>query len=484
MRKIFNWVLAATLVCGATVFTSCSSDNDDNPAQEQAKKNRKEFVEHTRATMKDWAENLNFFSWTSASLINQHINWKILNNPEFEKTISSAFFQKAKQSIKPVEEGSALAAKGFTMYATVNLTEFNYRFRAKEDFSGFDMEEADDFEIILNTRNPATQRVDSETMKITLKAGGETSFMTVLPAREQPGLALVILVPTDFAFDLSTKFTGEWVSNYSGSFKNQLTTQDGASFFQIGRDSYSVSGEISSYMELPNVDKKADRTTLTFSIANDRVNHTGDYAFSWSQNGRNMIDLTMKQSRDAEGGLANLDLSQFTSMSSILDVLTAWMTTRTLDEAKITLLDDLTTTLSVSDMTKALELARASASARRNYADEATIDQYTQQLNALIKAEMTCKGVSQTIPMRLTTQKFGVDYWTMPAFNFADENGYVSFIDLLDAESVTYGINIIDHAAEPMQQSIVVVRQLLQYVQTLFGTYQQQQGEEAASGSN
>ena len=143
-----------------------------------------------------------------------------------------------------------------------------------------------------------------------------------------------------------------------------------------------------------------------------------------------------------------------------------------------------TTTLSVSDMTKVLELARASASARRNYADEQTIDQYTQQLNALIKAEMTCKGVSQTIPMRLTTQKFGVDYWTMPAFNFADENGYVSLIDLLDAESVTYGINIIDHAAEPMQQSIIVVRQLLQYVQTLFGTYQQQQGEEVVSGSN
>ena len=26
-----QWVLAATLVCGASVFTSCSSDNDDNP---------------------------------------------------------------------------------------------------------------------------------------------------------------------------------------------------------------------------------------------------------------------------------------------------------------------------------------------------------------------------------------------------------------------------------------------------------------------
>ena len=57
--------------------------------------------------------------------------------------------------------------------------------------------------------------------------------------------------------------------------------------------------------------------------------------------------------------------------------------------------------------------------------------------------KMTCKGVSQTIPMKLVTTKFGVDYWTMPVFNFLDE---------------------------PMQLSIIVVRQLLQYVQTLFAT--------------
>ncbi|MBR6827150.1 MAG: hypothetical protein IKM76_03210, partial [Prevotella sp.] len=60
----------------------------------------------------------------------------------------------------------------------------------------------------------------------------------------------------------------------------------------------------------------------------------------------------------------------------------------------------------------------------------------------------------------------GVDYWAMPAFNFADEQGYVSIIDLLDKESIEYGINIIDHAAEPMAGAIVTVRQLLQFVQT------------------
>ena len=151
---------------------------------------------------------------------------------------------------------------------------------------------------------------------------------------------------------------------------------------------------------------------------------------------------------------------------------------KSFDKLSITLLDDLTTTMSISDCSRALQLAQEAAQARRRYADDATIDRYTQQMDALIKAEMTCKGVNQTIPMKLVTTKFGVDYWTMPAFNFADENGYVSLIDLLDAQSVAYGINIIDHAAEPMQQSIIVVRQLLQYVQSLVNGFQQSKSVE------
>ena len=30
MKKIMNWMLAATLICGASVLVSCFS-NDDNP---------------------------------------------------------------------------------------------------------------------------------------------------------------------------------------------------------------------------------------------------------------------------------------------------------------------------------------------------------------------------------------------------------------------------------------------------------------------
>ena len=76
MNKMFQWVMAATFICGASVFTACSSDKDDapteQPAQEQteAEKNRDKFIEHTRALVKDLAENLNFTSWETANNYN------------------------------------------------------------------------------------------------------------------------------------------------------------------------------------------------------------------------------------------------------------------------------------------------------------------------------------------------------------------------------------------------------------------------------
>ena len=475
-----NWVLAATLICGASVFTSCSAnDTNDNPSQEQAKKDRKEFVAHTRATLKDLAENLNFSSWNAANTLNQYFNQYVLNNPGFEKAVLATFMQKTQQSIKPVEEGSELAEMGYYSYGTVDLTDFNYRFTMNANNDGFDVEAADDFEVILNAWNPTTQQVEAGLYRLTLKSGGSTTYKFEHAMSQQPGMALVVLIPSEFQFSIADRLSGQWHDGFSGSFKNQVSVADGHEYAQLDRDTWTVAGTITSdFAGVTALGAKADQTTLDFSVVSDKVNNKGDVALSWSQNGRKMLDLALKESGDGTGGIYRLDLSQFTSSASILDVIGAIMTSRTLDEGKLTLLDDLTTTVSISDMQEALQVAREAATARRNYADQKTIDQYTQKLNELVKCEMTCKGVNQEISMRLMTTKFGVDWWSMPSFNFADENGYVAFTELLDPESVQYGINIIDHAAEPMQQSAIVVRQLLQYVQGLVSGFQQSQPAE------
>jgi hypothetical protein len=457
-----NWVLAATFICGASVFTSCTAnDTNDNPSQEQAKKDRKEFIQHTRQNLKEMAENLNFASWEIANEINQEFNTTVLNNPEFEKAIIPLFTQKIRESVKPVEEGSELAAMGYKQYATIDLTEFNYRFTMKEDGSGFDVEEADDFEMIINGFNPTTQQVEKGMRKLKLEARGDT-YKQLAKRLGNEELAVVILVPSGFLFSIASMVPGSWKDAFKGVFANVFELSGESEFVNPKTDAVSIAGFLQSEIgELPGGKYAPDATSLTFALDNDPVANKSNMKFTFWQNSKSMIELDCT----AEYPDKEIDFTQFTTSKSILDVLVALISGSTL-EGSLTLNDDLTTTISISDCAKAIQLNREMAHARRNYADQATIEGYTQQLNELMSAKMTCKGVNQVIPMRLQTEKFGVDYMAMPSLNFADEQGYVPLTQLLDKESVEYAINIVDHAAEPMAGAIVTVRQLMQFVQT------------------
>ena len=455
-----NWVLAATFICGASVFTSCTAnDANDNPSQEQAKKDRKEFIQHTRQNLKDLAENLNFSSWEIANKINQGFNTAVLNNPEFEKAIIPLFTQKIRESVKPVEEGSELAAMGYKLYATIDLTDFNYRFTMKADGSGFDVEEADDFEMIVNTAAAATTNITNR--KLSLKASGDT-YKQLAKRFSTDEMAVVILIPSDFAFSIATNVDGKWLEGFKGAFKNVIKLNGDSEFINARTDAVSITGSVGSEIEkIPSGKYTPDATELFFFMDSDPVANESSMNFSFGHNNKSMIELeAVAKYNDKE-----FDLSQITSSKSLLDVLVALISGSSL-KGSITLNNDLTTTVSISDCGKTMQLQHEMAHARRSYADQATIEGYTQQLNELVSARMTCDGVNQVIPMRLQTEKFGVDYWAMPAFNFADEQGYVPFTQLLDKESVEYAINIVDHAAEPMAGAIVTVRQLLQFVQT------------------
>ena len=480
MKKLMNRVLAATMICGASVFTSCT-EGSDNPAPENAK-DRKEFIKHTRENLKDLAENMNFASWAVANEINQGFNTTVLNNPEFEKAIIPLFIQKIRESVKEVEEGSELAELGYKQYATIDLTEFNYRFTMKEDGSGFDVEEADDFEMITNAKIPGTNVMLN---KLTLKASGDT-YKQIAKRLGDEETAVVILVPSDFAFTMAANNGGDWIEGFKGAFKNNVKMSGESEFMNPKTDGLNITGKLETALpQLPQTpDKKfpADATDLYFDIANDPVANEASMKFSFGHNDKSMIELEATGNyTDKEIDLT--DFSQFTTSGRILDVLVALMSGGKL-EGSLTLNDDLTTAISINDCGKALQLQKEMAHARRNYADQATIEEYTKQLNELMSAKMTCKGVNQVIPMKLQTEKFGVDYWAMPAFNFADEKGYVSIIDLLDKESVEYGINIIDHAAEPMAGAIVTVRQLLQFVQTFLMQMRVNQAQAQAEAGN
>ena len=466
MRKIMNWVLAAILICGASVFAACSSNEDSPSPAEQSKKDRKEFITHCRNNLKYMAEHMNFGSWEAANNLNMRLNEDVLNNPTFEKAVTPLFLQKIKESAKPVEEGSELAELGYKMYSTIDLTDFNYRFTMNDDNTGFIMEPAEDFEMIINSSNPVTKQMEKGIFKLLLKAGGQ-SYKMLVTRMSTEDMAVVVLVPEDFVFAISDKLSGSWRDIFTGTFKNQMKTNDPSKIIVKQNDGYTVGGTLTSNIPaVAAINKPADATTLKFLIDSDRKAKKGTAMVAFEQNGQKMVELNLKVSSDEQVGLYNLDLTKLSSGASIIDLLSAIWNTRRLDEGKIVLLDDLETTVSISNMAKAVQLTGQMASARRNYADQQTINGYADQLNELISATMTCKGVEQTIPMRIVTTKIGVDWWAVPGLNFADENGYVAITDMLDKESVEYGFNIVDHAVGPMAQSVITVRQLIQFVQS------------------
>ena len=471
MKKLMNWVLAATLVCDASMFTSCT-EGSDNPAPENAK-DRKEFIAHTRQNLKYLAENLNFTSWEVANTINQDFNMAVLNNPEFEKTIIPLFTQKVQENIQPVEEGSELAEMGYKQYATIDLTKFNYRFTMKEDGSGFDVEEADGFEMIINATNPRTQQWESGMRKLTLQASGDT-YKQLAKRLGNEDLAVVFLIPSDFVFTIEGKATGDWLELFKGEFTNYVRKDGTSEFINAKTDETKISGHLKSTLNGLDGKEVADATDLYFTIGSDPVANESSMKFSFGHNDKSIVDLDCV----AKYTDKQVDFSQFTTSSSIIDVLVALMSGSDI-KATFTLNDDLTTTLAVNDCGKVMQLQNEMAHARRNYADQATIDGFTKQLNGLVKGVMSSKGVTQEIPMNLATTKIGVDWWAVPALKFADEQGYVPLTDMLDKESIEYGFNIIDHAAEPMAGSIITVRQLLQFVQTILTQMRTNQAQAA-----
>ena len=459
MKKILNWMLAAILICGTSVFTSCA--NDDNPAQEQAdaKKNREVFIDHTRATLKNLAENLNFSSWEAANTYNTYFNQYVLNNKGLESSLGLTILSMVLNNVQNVEEGSELAAMGYKRYINFDLTKFKYRFTMREGHTDFNFEAADNLEIILNGFNPKTQQLENGLYKITLKMDG-TGVKRVRPVKDVEGGAFVLTLPSAMEFALSSKLTGTWNDDFSGVIRYQLPegTTDASKGFNA---------EVTLKSDIPEYgDKKADKTQLDLSIASDRVNGHASGQCCWSQNGRKMLELSVKESGENMGGISSLDLSQYTSSSSIFEVIGSILGTRRIDEAKLTLLDDLTTTFSIGNLQTLLELENEYRTAGRNYADKETIDEYTKKLNELVKAEIYCKATNQTLPMRLGSTQVGIDYWALYQVKFSDED-WVSIYDMLDKKSLEYMINIMDHSTDHMQQSVIIVRQLLEFIMTV-----------------
>ena len=460
MKKTLNWILAAILISGASVFTACSAnDANDNPSPEQPKKNRAEFIAHTRQNLKTVAENMNFQSWYVINAIHGKFNEMVLLNDNFDKTISRTMGEKIQETLTPLSP-ELVEKFGKKYSATVNLADFDYIFTSTQ--TGFDVAPNQEDGMVIELINPSS----SEQSAVISVVGSGEEYAYYDKRLSNDSVAVIIRIPAHYDIELSIQQGGQLIGGITVC--SELTVvrdqydegvpADAANFM---RDAWNLNGILKSSVP-------GDELVVVFNVGQDPTKDKAGMTFDFTQNGRKMIGVTAELTK-ADGPT---DLSKMFTTRSIMDIMQAIMQGNSIDNMQITLLDDLTTTLKVTDCQKVLVLQDEMAHARRNYADQQTIEGYVSQLNEYVSGSMTCKGLdNMQIPMKLQTTKIGVDWWAAPALNFADENGYVPLTEMLDKESVEYGINIIDHAVEPMQQSIIVVRQLIRALQKMQNAY-------------
>ena len=391
-------MLAATLVSGASVFTSCSNDNSDNSgSMEQAKRDRQEFIQHTRQNLKTLAENMNFSTWKSVNYFNTYLNQYVLLNDNFDKTFSRTVGMEVQKSLKPLPAEVA-AQTGKKYIAEVNLADFDYIFKSTE--KGFDVTPNSEDGMLMEFASPKDPNRGTQ---IHVKGSGE-EYVQPSQALSNDSVAVVVRFPAHYDFTLSKKENGAWVSHIMASFDVAIAHGDydlkdlPADATDITKDTWNLKGVVSTTIP-------GDATAMVFNIGQNPGTHKAGMTFDYTHNGVKTVGLrAVLTNDDGVTDFSKLDLS---SSSNILSVITAVMVGKSIDELTLTLLDDLTTTVKVADCQKVMQLQTEMAAARRNYADRKTIDGYTQQLNGLVSAEITCKGIKQQIPMRLVTSKFG-----------------------------------------------------------------------------
>ena len=485
MKKMLQWVMAATLVCGASVFTACSSDDDDNNNsgnnETKGGKNRQEFVEHTRANLKSVAENLNFTTINSFTYMNTYLNEYLLLNDEFDKTISRAFAEKIQASLKPFERPEGVdpadfpdyMQKDFKYVAFVDLTDCNYTFTAT--MTGFNMAENADEGMVVEI--PVYGTSETEGVKFAIKGTGDT-YGFASPRFSNDSVLVVIKIPAKYDLSLSVKADGKWTEYLYGTVKNTaenlagVTAPDGDTPFILSADAWNAALDLHS--NIPGV----DATDIYFAIGQDPSTKKAGLKFDYTHNAQKVLNVTATMNNTN----GKTDYSKFTSTNSIADVFTAIMAGNSIEDMTLTLLGCLTTNVKVSDCEKVVTLQNEMAEARRNYADQKTIENYVSQLNKLVTSTMSDKTLGQEIPMKLTTTQIGIDYWAVPALKFADETDYVPLTEVLDQKSVEYGLNIVDHAVDPAKDAIIVARQLMQAVQKLQTLFYQTEPKDGTVG--
>ena len=430
MKKIQYWMLAAAIICGSSLFTACS-DNDDNPvtpADEEAKKVRTELVAHIKNDTELLAENLT----TDGLSVTTQINTQLMTlmgkgrnlMANMKQLISMMAIKNAVANVKAVSPGSELQKMGYKAYIAVDISSFGIRV-VMDERGNYNVTPANGLEFVF----PASvEGVGTTIYKISFKNSGKWYESVPSPAKmgNVKGLACVFRIPTAMTMTLSGLFDNKEVALLTGVLNIEPEKVTEAGYVSLEDNILQLSGQIASFMQGYGLPDNDECLQFNFDINKGKV---ADSDFLYTQKGQKLFHITSNTAEETSD--LQIDILEDLLISGIIS-----------NKFDLQTLQDLIQYMKDGKLT-----------------DE-EFQAYVQAINEQCKLSIACQPSGSQVPMRLVAEQMEGYPVILPAFKFADKPDYIPLGQLLDEETMNNFNSICSSSITSLSSAVDTYKQL------------------------
>ena len=438
MKKIQYWMLAAVIICGSSIFGSCSDNNDNpvNPVDEEAQKVRTELVAHIKNDTKVLSDNLTTDGMSATTQINAQLmtlmgkGRNLMAN--LKQLISMMAIKNAVANAKAVTAGSELQKMGYSAYIPVDISSFGIRV-IMDERGNYNVTPANGLEFIF----PATvEGVGTTIYKLAFRNSGQWYEAVPKPAKlgNTKGVAIVIRIPTAMTMTMSGLFDNEEVVLQKGVLNIEPKKVTEAGYVSLEDNILQLSGQLSSLVQGYDLPENDESLQFCFNMNKGKVASSD---FLYTQKGQNLLRLTNKTEEDAS-------------------------------ELEIDILQDLLISGIISHDFDFQTLLNLVQHGKDGIITEEEFQYFVKVINDQCKLAIAYQPENTQVPMCLAAEQIQGYNVVLPAFKFADSPEYVPLSQLVDDETMdsfnsicSSFITILSSSADTYKQLFASVMQMM-----------------------
>lgn len=440
MKRIINWLLFASLFLGLTMQMSCSSNDDDDPINEEARKERDELITHVENDVRILDENLDFQLFDMMTQIQSQLLTYIGKDPHFstnlKKVCALLAVRNAIQNARPVESGSELAAMGYQAYIPVDIMSFGVRVIFDEN-GKYTMRPAEGLEFVF----PATVEGYGQTLyKIALRNEGEW-YESVSPAQMNgaTGMACVNRIPRKMSLRMTGLFNDEEVTLCNGVISTMLEKTPESQYVSFQTNEFQMGVDIRSALKgntygLPDDDSAI---VLSWGTTDSSVGTLLNILTSFTQKGMEMLNGVAVVTLPEQKAFIDNIIDDINTSSSTWQDADAYAHLGTIfkeGRADIVLkfIDDLSLSGSIENSEQFFNaLNNLSQNKEVGKVSSEEYDSYVKELNEASYFSLACPTNAKPLPQKLQAQQKDAQYILTPAVQFPDKPEYVPLYTLV-----------------------------------------------------